>query len=59
MSAMLSLGLLCTKFQSSLRSKDLERFDPSKLGEKPPIPIIPERTKPSEEEEGKEKREVR
>ena len=52
---MLSLGLLRTKFQASLRSKDLERFDPTKMGKEPPIPIIPERVKPSEEEEAKEK----
>ena len=59
MSAMLSLGLLRTKFKSSLRSKDLQRFDPTKMGKEPPIPIIPERTKPSEEEEGEEKRKVK
>ena len=55
MSAMLSLGLLRTKFKLSLRSKDLQRFDPTKMGKEPPLPIIPERTKPPEEEEGKEK----
>ena len=43
----------------SLRSKDLQRFDPTKMGKEPPIPIIPERAKPSEEEEGKEKRKVK
>ena len=59
MSAMLSLGLLRTKFKSSLRSKDLQRFEPTKMGKEPPIPIIPERTKSSEEEEGEEKRKVK
>ena len=59
MSAMLSLGLLRTKFKPSLRSKDLHRFDPTKMGKEPPIPIIPERTKPSEEEEGEERRKVK
>ena len=29
------------------------------MGKEPPIPIIPERTKPSEEEEGKERRKVK
>ena len=55
----MSLGLLRTKFKLSLRSKVLQRFDPTKMGKEPPIPIIPERTKPSEEEEGKEKRKVK
>ena len=59
MSAMLSLGLLRTKFKPSLRSKDLQRFDLTKMGKEPPIPIIPERAKPSEEEEGEEKRNVK
>ena len=59
MSAMLSLGLLRIKFKPSLRSKDLQRFDPTKIGKEPPIPIIPERAKPSEEEEGEEKRKVK
>ena len=53
------LGLLRTKFQPSLRSKDLQRFDPTKMGKEPPIPIIPERAKPSEEEEGEEKCKVK
>ena len=56
---MLSLGLLRTKFKPSLRSKDLQRFDPTKMGKDTPIPIIPERTKPSEEDEGEEKRKVK
>ena len=56
---MLSLGLLRTKFKPSLKSKDLQRFDPTKMGKEPPLPIIPERTKPSEEEEGEEKRIVK
>ena len=59
MSVMLSLGLLRTKFKPSLRSKDLQHFDPTKMGKELPIPIIPERTKPSEEEEGEEKRSVK
>ena len=59
MIAMLSLGLLHTKFKLSLQSKDLQRFDPTKMGKGPPIPIIPERTKPSEEEEGEDKRIVK
>ena len=46
MSAMLSLGLLRTKFKPSLKAKDLQCFDPTKMGKEPPIPIIPERTKP-------------
>ena len=56
---MLSLGLLRTKIKPSLRSKDLQHFDPTKMGKEPPIPIIPERTKPSEDEEGKERRKVK
>ena len=59
MSAMLSLGLLRTKFKPSLRAKDLQCFDPTKIGKEPPIPIIAERAKPSEEEEGEEKRKVK
>ena len=59
MSVMLSLGLLRTKFKPSLRSKDLQCFYPTKMGNEPPIPIIPERAKPSEEEEGEEKRKVK
>ena len=59
MSAMLSLGLLRTKFKPILRSKNLQRFDHTKMGKEPPIPNIPERTKPPEEEEGEEKRRVK
>ena len=57
MSAMLRLGLLRTKFAASLRSKDMERFDPSKLGKEPAIRIVP--PKSSEDEEGEEKRNVK
>ena len=56
---MLSLGLLRTKFKPSLKAKDLQRFDPTKMGKEPPILVIPERTKPSEEEEGEEKQKVK
>lgn len=55
-----SHGLMRTKFDPSLRSRDLERSDPKKLGNPPALPMIPERNpKPSEEEEGEEKREVK
>ena len=41
--------------QAGLKAKDLQRFDPTKMGKEPPILVIPERTKPSEEEEGEER----
>ena len=50
-----SHGLMRTQFDPSLRSRDLERSDPKKLGNPPALLIIPEPTKSSEGEDGEEK----